>query len=347
MSIEGEPILVVDDEETVREVISERLSEAGYHCTCVGNAAEALRALRETTFSLALLDIRMPGTSGIELLREVRIAYPDTHAIMVTAMDDAGTAVQAMRLGASDYIVKPLNLDALLVATERALETRRIILENREYRLRLEERVKEQMHKVREKCIESLQPIATGLEDRDPYWCGDSQRVLRVAEAVAGELSLRPDALEKIRLGVQFHNLGKAGVAERVLHKPGPLSAEEYGQVMQHTVFAEGLLKCLIDDVDVMAIVKYHHERWNGEGSPHGLKGVQIPIPVRVVALANAYVAMISPRSYRPALTPEEAKKEILDASGVVFDPQIVAAFMRLGSGELTGDAGKRGLHEL
>lgn len=330
MSTEGEPILVVDDERTVREIISEKLNSAGFHCVSVGSTAEALRELEKASFNLALADIRMPGPSGMELLREIRIGYPDTSVIMVTAVDEVGTALEAMRLGASDYIVKPFNLDAVLLAVERALETRRIVLENRGYRLRLEEEVREETQRLRELFLNVLKPIAQGLDDRDYFWHSHSQRALEVATALTRELSLPEKAVERIRVGMQLCDTGKVGVREEILHKAGPLSREEYNHVMEHPALGERLLSPIIDDPDVIAVIKYHHEHWDGNGLPYGLRGPEIPLLARIAGVADAYVAMTSPRPYRPRLSPEEARKGIADGSGTVFDPHIVSAFLRL-----------------
>ena len=196
MSADTEPILVVDDEATVREIVSESLDSAGYRCTTADCTMDALQKLQKEPFSLALLDIRMPGASGMDLLREIRITYPDTAVMMVTAVDDAATAVEAMRLGASVYIVKPLNLDGLLLSVQRALETRRIILENRDYQLRLREKIQEETRKARALFLDSLVMIGKALESQNQCWQNHSERVSHVGAAVATELSLTEEMVE-------------------------------------------------------------------------------------------------------------------------------------------------------
>jgi len=335
MSVEGEPILVVDDEPAVREVVSEKLSSAGYRCTMASSTMDALQKLEKEAFSLALLDIRMPGASGMDLLREIKITYPETAVIMVTAVEDAVTAVEAMRLGASDYMVKPLSLNTLVLTAQRALETRRIILENREYRLHLDEKVQEETDKARGLFLSTLVMIGKELENQTSYWQNHSERASAVGAAVAAELSLPKDIVEKVRLGLQLHDIGKVGVKAEVLYKPGKLSPQEFEELLRHPAVGVRLVKPIMDDPDVMAAIKYHHEHWDGSGWPERLKGPEIPLAARIAAVADAFVAMTSPRPHRSALLAEEAREEILSSSGKLFDPHIVAAFSRLPVREL------------
>lgn len=266
----------------------------------------------------------------MELLREIKLAYPNTAVIMATALDDASIAIEAMRLGASDYVVKPLDLGALLMTVERALETRRMVLETRQQRTRLEKNVESRIGEIRGSAIETLKSMAREINDRDPYWRGHVRRSLVLAEALAVELSVPADIMDSFRLGMELQDVGKVMVREEVLHKAGPLTQEEYKHVVDHSQQGAELVSSLIDDTHVVDLIRYHHHHWNGGKVFSGLKGPQIPVLARIAAVANSFVAMTSPRPYRPALDIAEAKRQVGEGSGTVFDPQIVAAFMRL-----------------
>ena len=340
-------ILIVDDEVRVREILSRKLADEGYHCLTAPNGNNALKLLKTDQVDLVLLDIMMPGKSGTKVLKEIKAKYPDTAVIMVTAIADVQTAIGLMKVGAYDYMIKPVELNVLLVSLDRALEKRRLLIENRDYQLHLEQKVKEQTKKIRQSFLNSITSLAYALEAKDKYTRGHSQRVTEIAVAVARELALPKCMTEKIRLAGLLHDVGKIGVSESILNKPGKLTSEEFEQVKSHCEIGERILSPMVEDKEILEMVRHHHERYDGSGYPDGLSGGQITKEASIMAaaevcdsilspgamalaVADAYDAMTSDRPYRPAMTPEAACAELKKGKGKQFDPVIVNTFLSL-----------------
>ena len=352
-------VLIADDELSVRDILSRKLIEEGYKCILASDGNSALRKLNTLQFDLALLDITMPGKSGIDILKEIKVKYPDTAVIMITAIAEAETAIKAMKMGAYDYIIKPVDLNALIVSIDRALDKRRLILENQTYHFRLEEKVEEQTRKIREAFLNSIKSLAYALEAKDKYTSGHSQRVTEIAVAIAQEMGMPQDKIERIRLAGLVHDIGKIGVRESILNKLAKLTDEEYQQVMAHSAIGERILSPIIEDKEVLKMVRHHHERYDGFGYPDGLSAEQIPQGARILAVADAYTnlsgdpsikeklsqgarilavadaydAMTSDRPYRTAMNMETACAELERCKGSQFDPVIVAAFLKVMQG--------------
>ena len=322
-------ILIVDDEEMVRRLLYQKLSGEGYQCREAGSADQALDELKSNPMELVLLDIRMPGKSGVDLLPEIKASYPDTAVIMATAMTDTSTAVQCMKKGAYDYITKPFNLDEVVLSVDRALEKRRLELENREYQQHLEERVQAQARKIRTSFLGAITALAYALEAKDKYTSGHSQRVAEISVTIAKELCLPPSDTEKIRVAGLIHDIGKIGVRESVLNKPAKLTDEEFQHVKYHCEMGEHILAPIVEDEEVLKVVRHHHERYDGTGYPNGLKGEQIPLGARILAVADTYDAMTSERPYRGAMSAETACAEIERAKRTQVDPEVADAFLR------------------
>ena len=355
-NMEKATILVADDEFSVRDVISRRLTEEGYECAVACDGTDALKKLNAREFGLALLDIKMQGRLGTDVLEQIQVKCPDTAAIMITAVNDVETAISSLNTGAYDYVVKPVNLNALVISVEMALDKRRLILENREYRLHLEDRVKEQAEKIRDSFLNSIASLAYALEANDRYTSGHSQRVTEMAVAIARELSMPEDEVEKIRLAGLLHDIGKIGVRESVLNKPGRLTDEEYREVMAHPEIGERILSPVVEDVEILRMVRHHHERYDGGGYPDGLSGEELSEETgvvavveacsnmsssaegkeklsqgaRILAVADAYDAMTSDRPYRWAMSLQDACAEMEKGKGRQFDPVVVGAFLRI-----------------
>ena len=323
-------ILIVDDEEAVRRLLKQKLSGEGYECWEAGSANRALDILRDNTVELVILDIKMPGKSGVQLLPEIRASYPDTMVIMATAITETSTAVHCMRLGAYDYITKPFNLDEVSLSVGKALEKRRLELENRDYQQHLEQRVKEQAKKIRVSFLNAITALAYALEAKDRYTSGHSLRVAEMSVAIARELGLPPDRIDSIRLAGQVHDIGKIGVRETVLNKPAKLTDEESKQIKRHCEIGEHILSPIVDDEEILNMVRHHHERHNGTGYPDGLSGEQIPLGARILAVADAFDAMTSERPYREVMSGEEACAEIERGKGTQFNAEVVEAFLRI-----------------
>lgn len=319
--MEEELILVIDDEKLVRHLICTTLTDAGYSCTEAGNGQEALDVLAGNDYSLAILDIKMPVMSGIEALPLIKERYPDTAVVMATANADINTAIACMQSGAYDYIKKPFNLDEILISVKRALEKRRLEIENREYRQYLELKVRQQADKIRAGYLSAIMALVYALEARDEYTSGHSQRVSDLSVVIAREMKRPNEEVEKIRLAALIHDIGKIGVREEVLHKNDKLTDEEYQHVMSHCEIGERILSPVVDDEDILKMVRYHH-------SPQHLS--QAFSGTSILILADAFDAMTSDRPYRRALPLCEAMEEINKGVGQQFDADAVAALRRV-----------------
>jgi putative two-component system response regulator len=324
-------VLIVDDEAIIRRMLSQALSGAGYTCLEAGNAEEALTRFRSDLVDVALLDINMPGRSGTQLLNDVISEYPDVAIIMVTAVSDNEVCIDCMRRGAYDYIIKPFNPRELLVRVSQALEKRRLRLENKGYQHHLEERVQEQSERIRSAFFNAVTSLAQALEAKDKYTSGHSGRVADISIAIASQMGRTGDEIARIHLAAKVHDIGKIGINEAILNKPGRLTDEEYQQVCHHCEIGERILKPITQDEEILSMVRHHHERYDGKGYPDGLPGNSGhgPASWSILALADTYDAMTSDRPYRKALPVELALREIRDNAGSQFDAEVVDAFFK------------------
>ena len=330
MTDKADNILIVDDEETIRRVLSKKLSSEGYECFQAANAAQALDEMAKNKYSLVILDINMPGKTGVELLPEIKSAYPYTQILMATADTDIDTAVKCIKFGAYDYVTKPFNLDEFIISVKRALEKRKLELENIEYQRNLEGKVSEQAEKIRLSFFNALASLASALEAKDTYTGGHSNRVSVISGAIAGAMRLPEEIVEKVKLAGLVHDVGKIGISEAILNKPGRLTDEEFHHVQQHPEIGEQILLPIAGDKEITRMVRSHHERYDGTGYPDRLKQEEIPLGSRIIAVADSFEAMISERPYRKALPKTEALDEIRRGRGTQFDPAAADALLQL-----------------
>jgi len=323
-------LLIVDDEPSVRGFLSRGMTGEGYRCEEASSVEEALIKIRGSPVELVILDIKMPGRSGIELLEEIKATHPDIAVIMATAITDTSTAIECMKRGAYDYITKPFNLDDVVLSVERALERRRLELEIRDYQQHLEQKVREQAQKIRASFLNAITALVYALEAKDKYTSGHSQRVAGISVAIAKELGLPQPEIEKIRLAGLIHDIGKIGVRESVLNKPARVTADEYQHILSHCDIGEHILTPIVEDEQILKAVRHHHERYDGTGYPDRLSGGQIPLGARILAVADTYDAIISGRPYREAESIQAACDEIQRHKGTQFDPEVVDAFLRI-----------------
>lgn len=323
-------ILIVDDEATIREVLVRTFSERGFQCETASNYEEAIGKLDASQYDAAMLDIMMPGKSGVDLLKSIMEIERDMAVVMVTAVADAQTAIGAMRLGAYDYVTKPFNLVEVVMSIERALEKRELLLANRNYQEHLEETVKEKTDELRDTFIGAILSLAEALDAKDPYTNGHSKRVTDISEVLAAEAGLGLKMVEKIRLAGTLHDIGKIGVSENILNKNGKLTDEEFDIIKTHPARGEKIVEPFVRDDEIRAIIRHHHERYSGGGYPDGISGDDIHIGARIMGVADAYDAMTSDRSYRKAMTPDKAKSQLLANRGSQFDPEIVDLFFKV-----------------
>lgn len=331
--------LVVDDEAPLRQVLVHLMRGDGFDCVEAANGRDALDYLADHRVTLVISDLRMPRMDGIDLLREIRARYPDTAVIMITAVADVDVAVKCLAIGAMDYLTKPFHLEEVRARVRQALERRRLVMENRDYQERLEERVQAQSRRLEELFLTGIQSLAEALEVKDPYTRGHSIRVARYSSVIARRLELDAGMIYQVELGGHVHDLGKIGVREEVLNKRGPLTPEEYEHIMIHPVVGWRILAPLLGDTPAaLNIVRSHHERMDGKGVPDQLSGRAIPLEARIAAAADALDAMTSGRPYRTTeLTLEGAVEELRKRVGVQFDPDVVDAVVQATeAGELT-----------
>ena len=337
---EAQPIcLIVDDEPRLRQVMVHLMRGDGFQCVEAGNGIEALEQLQKYPAILVLSDLRMPKMDGFALLREIRSLHPDVAVVMITAVADVEIAVNCLAIGASDYVIKPYQLEDVRARVAQALDKRRMMLELRAYRESLEERVQAQARRLEELFLASVQSLAEALELKDPYTRGHSVRVSHYSSVIAQAMGHGGEMLRQIELGGHVHDIGKIGVRETILNKPDRLTAEEYQHIMTHPVLGWRILAPLLGDTPhALNIVRSHHERYDGRGIPDGLLGSEIPVEARIAAAADSLDAMTSDRPYRPSeMTLEMAIDEIKRCSSTQFDPEVVEALVLAATkGDLT-----------
>ena len=323
-------VLVIDDEVDIREILQTILIDAGFKCTAVASVDDALAALSEQTFDLAFSDIRMPGKPVTELLREITRAHPQTMVIMITALNTAETAVEYIRMGASDYLVKPFNISDVLVAADRAMEKKRLQRANCEFQKYLKQMADDKAAETHRLFYSITQILIRLLELRTPLDIGHSVNVAEIARHVALELKMTKDGIRKVYLAALLHDVGMIPIEDLLIQKRGSLTPEEYRQIQEHSALAESVLKPILDDGEVLKYIRHHHERYDGAGYPDGLKGNIIPLGARIIAVAEAFDAMTRSRPYRNALSPKLALAELHRCADTQFDPQVVAVFVRI-----------------
>src|ERR1700720_1298706 len=333
--VDLENILVVDDEEAIREVVSTMLESKGYRCTAVSNGRAAQDQVKRVTPDLVLSDMIMPEMDGIKLLDWLRQYDPEVPVIMVTAIHDISTALEAIRRGAYDYILKPFEKDQHFLGVGRALQHhRRLIIENRNYQRNLEQLVEERTAQLTAKHVEleqsyddTLEALGSALDLKDAETEGHCQRVTAFCISIAKAMPV-PDAYLAVLARAAFlHDIGKMAIPDGILRKPGPLSDEEKQVMRTHCEIGYNMLIRIPFLRDAAEIVLAHQEFFDGSGYPRGLKGEQIPLGARIFTIADSLDAMISDRPYRRALPMSHAREEIKRCSGTQFDPKVVEVF--------------------
>jgi len=327
-------ILIVDDEAMIRRLLHQKLSREGYQCQEASSAEQALGKLTSNSIGLVILDIKMPGKSGIELLPEIRANYPDTAVIMATAVTKMDIAIECMKQGADDYIPKPFTLDEVVLSVERGLEKKRLELEIREYQQHLEQKVEEQTREIGKLFLGAIESLVFALEAKDRYTAGHSRRVTEIAVAIGRELGLCPDDIEDLRWAGLLHDVGKIAVDQLIQNKPGKLTPQEYEHIMIHATVGAGIVKPVVNE-KVVEMIWHHHDHYDGSGLNQVVAGEDIPLGARILAVADAFDAMTSDRPYRPAMPVDEALNEIRPGAGTQFDPVVASALLKIPVGEI------------
>jgi putative nucleotidyltransferase with HDIG domain len=336
-TVEAEKILVVDDEEAIREVVSTMLQAQGFECATVNNGKAAVDEVQKFSPDLILSDMIMPEMDGLRLLDWTREHAPDVPVILVTAMHDLPTALEAIRGGAYDYILKPFEKEQLFLGVRRALQHRRLILENRNYQRNLEQLVEERTSQLRgaldqleQSYDDTLEALGSALDLKDAETEGHCQRVTAFTISIAKALQVPTHLLATIARAAFLHDIGKMAVPDSILRKPGPLTPEEMDIMRRHCEIGYNMVIRIPFLRDAAKIVLSHQECYDGSGYPSGLKGDQIPLGARIFAVADALDAMISDRPYRKAFSVAQARDEIKRCSGTQFDPEVVKVFLQI-----------------
>ena len=332
-----EQILVVDDEEAIREVVSTMLESKGYRCTAVSNGRAAQEQVKKSTPDLVLSDMIMPEMDGIKLLDWIRNYDPEVPVIMVTAIHDISTALEAIRRGAYDYILKPFEKDQLFLGVGRALQHRRLVAENRNYQRNLEQQVEERtaqlsgaLVQLEQSYDDTLEALGSALDLKDAETEGHCQRVTAFTISIAKAMPVPNNYLPVLARAAFLHDIGKMAIPDRILRKPGPLDNDEKQIMRTHCEIGYNMLIRIPFLRDAAEIVLAHQEFFNGTGYPRGLKEAQIPLGARIFTVADSLDAMISDRPYRKALPMSHAREEIRRCGGTQFDPKVVEVFLSI-----------------
>ncbi len=326
-------VTVVDDEPIVQDVLMRAARSWNYQCQSAASAEQALALLERQPTAIVVTDLRMPGQGGIWLVREVRRRWPHMAIIVLTAGQDRDAARQCLDAGAEHFFVKPVKLDEF----HHVLERTRLAHQQRQvearYRRRLEKAVRKQTLRVRRTFLSAIDSLVRTMEERDSYTAGHSRRVRAYALRLGRALGLDDRQMRELSLAAKLHDIGKVGVPEAILNKPGPLTLAETLVVREHPIIGERILSSIVRSRAVLAAIRSHHERLDGTGYPDGLKGTKIPLLARVITIADCFDALTSARAYRAPLTPARALESLLAAAGTHFQPEFVLAFVELARG--------------
>ena len=329
-------LLIVDDEVEVRSVLHDLLSEA-YQCTEAASAEDALAQLRERDYQLVISDITMSGMTGLEMIPHVKVISPDTVIVMISGMQTIESAINALRLGAFDYLMKPFDLRQAEAAIARAYEHHELIAAKRRYENHLEELVEQRTAEL-DQALDSLenayrttlQALTAALETRDSETHGHSERVVTFSLRLGREYGLTAAEMKALEFGSLLHDIGKIGVPDAILRKPAKLTDEEWVRMREHPMHGQQILRGIKFLEGAAKVVAQHHEKWDGSGYPLGLKGEEIDICARIFSVADAFDAITSDRVYREGRPYEAASQELDEWVGRQFDPKVVEAFHRV-----------------
>ncbi|MEW6410542.1 MAG: HD domain-containing phosphohydrolase [Nitrospirota bacterium] len=328
-------ILIIDDELAPRESLRMVLKDR-YIVSTASGAHEGLDILAQEPVDLVVLDIRMPKMDGITTLKEIKSRHPDTEVVLLTAYASLETAKSAIRFGAFDYLMKPFDKDDVINIVERGLKKKRDLESLRLERENLLSRSKfleEEVIRARQNLIEcytgTVKALILTIDAKDHYTHAHSNTVARLSSSLAKAIGLPKSMREKIEHAAAIHDIGKIGIDENVLKKQGCLTPEEYEVMKKHPKIGATIVRSVPFLEDAIPVILYHHERFDGKGYPEGLKGKQIPITARIVAIADAIDSMMCARPYRGALPLEKILSELKNNAGTQFDPMIVEAILK------------------
>jgi len=351
--INAPKVLIVDDEIGPRESLR-MILKPHYNVFTVENGYAAIQMVQQMDLDVVTLDLKMPGISGIETLREMRRMDPDVMVVIITGYGTLQSAIDSIRFGVFDYIAKPFNVPEIMQIIEKSVQ-----------RKRLNKRIKEFLESFHEdstegtaahpglllqnglagiapkqwndmglsdnhNCLEFAKVLVSTLEEKDPYTSGHSSRVCYYSDVVSRRLTLHPKDRDEIQIASYLHDIGKVGISDRFINKKGPLTSTDWAIIRQHTKKSIELLAPLRLSANILSFIQHHHEHFDGTGYPDGLTGERIPLGARIIAISDAYDSMTSARPYRKPLPNFEARNELRKWSGKQFDPELVDTFSEI-----------------
>ena len=329
-------ILIVDDEPEITAILSD-LFYGKYDCTTAGSAEEALGRLAVTDYELVVSDITMPGMSGLDMIPHVKSNSPNTVVVMISGMQTVESAIEALRLGAFDYVMKPFDLRQVEAVVTRALEHQDLIVAKQRYEDHLEELVEQRtaeldqaLNSLEDAYRSTLKALTAALETRDLETHGHSERVVSYSMRLGREYGLDGERLKALEFGSLLHDIGKIGVPDLILRKPAKLTSEEWVLMREHPVHGQQILRGIKFLEGAARVVAQHHEKWDGSGYPLGLSTDDIDICARIFSVADAFDAITSDRVYRKGKPYQAAAQELDEWAGKQFDPKVVEAFHRV-----------------
>jgi putative nucleotidyltransferase with HDIG domain len=330
-------ILVVDDEAHVRSMIAATLERQGYDIVLASGGREAIDSLDSDSFELILTDIVMQDGNGLALLERIHEQSPNLPVIMVTAIHDISVAIDSMRRGAYDYLLKPFEREHLVATVQRALDHRQALQESHSYQQNLEQVVRARTEMLRQAMEDlehsydvTLEALGDALDLKDSETEGHSKRVTAYTIALARAMGISPGEIKVIARGAFLHDIGKMAIPDEILRKPGKLTPEEQEVMREHCARGYQMLRKIPFLSEAAEIVFAHQEHYDGSGYPSGLSGADIPIGARIFAVADTLDAITSDRPYRMARTFDAAREEIIRCSGTQFDPSVVEVYLRI-----------------
>ena len=347
-------ILIVDDEIGPRESLR-MILKPNYNVFTAENGNEAIRIIQQIKIDVATLDLKMPGLSGIETLKEIRRIDPDIMVIIITGYGTLKSAIEAIRYGVFDYIPKPFNVPEIMCILEKAINRRKLNLKVKGLLKRFFDQkngnesfdesnffLQKEMNKNGDykwsdvdftdnpNCLEFAKVLAYTLEEKDPYTSGHSERVCYYSDFISKRLSLPSRDRMELQIASYLHDIGKIGISNRFINKKGTLTSTDWAIIKQHTKKSIELLIPLNLSPNIISYIQHHHERFDGTGYPDGLRGEEIPLGARIIAISDSYDSMTSERPYRRPLSQEEARNELVKCSGNQFDPKLVSIFLEI-----------------
>ncbi len=324
-----EKVLLVDDEEAIRAILNKGLALRGFECDEAETGDQALERLERQPTDLVIMDINMPGRPGSEILPIITENFPETAVIMASGVSEPKVIAECIQSGAQDYLTKPFRFEQVLQSVNGALDKRRVAVEIQRYFKQLEKDAADHGTDLRKVFQGEIIDLINTLEAYDSYTSGHTGKVTDLCLSIGTQMGFTPEQLEDLRWGAMLHDVGKVAVDPDILNKPGELTSSEYRHIMTHAIVGPSLVKPFVNG-RIIDIISHHHDHYDGTGFGQTIRGREIPVESRIIAVVDAYQAMISDRPYRKAMSPLDAIEEITWNAGSQFDPIVSNTLIRL-----------------